>query len=63
MDERELQQVVDDKRAFLKTAVEYYIKTLQAGVGWTDYFCLTHVYLVYIAFNKRWVEKVFIEMI
>ena len=34
MDERELQQVVDDKRKFLKTAVEYYIKTLQTGVGW-----------------------------
>ena len=34
MDERELQQVVDDKRKFLKTAVEYYIKTLQSGVGW-----------------------------
>ena len=34
MDERELQQVVDDKRTFLKTAVEYYIKTLQTGVGW-----------------------------
>ncbi|CAH3032263.1 unnamed protein product [Porites lobata] len=31
MDERELQQVVDDKRKFLKTAVEYYIKTLQTG--------------------------------
>ena len=36
MDERELQQVVDDKRTFLKTAVEYYIKTLQTGVGWKD---------------------------
>ena len=36
MDERELQQVVDDKRKFLKTAVEYYIKTLQTGVGWLN---------------------------
>ena len=37
MDERELQQVVDDKRTFLKTAVEYYIKTLLTGVGWKGY--------------------------
>lgn len=33
MDERELQQVAEDKRTFLKTAVEYYIKTLETGVG------------------------------
>ena len=33
MDERELQQVAQDKRTFLKTAVEYYIKTLETGVG------------------------------
>lgn len=33
MDERELRQVAEDKRTFLKTAVEYYIKTLVAGVG------------------------------
>ena len=33
MDERELLQVAEDKRTFLKTAVEYYIKTLQTGVG------------------------------
>lgn len=31
MDERELQQVAEDKRTFLKTAVEYYIKTLETG--------------------------------
>lgn len=31
MDERELQQVYEDRQAFLKTAVEYYIKTLQTG--------------------------------
>jgi len=34
MDERELQQVAEDKRTFLKTAVEYYIKTLETGVRW-----------------------------
>lgn len=34
MDERELQQVAEDKRTFLKTAVEYYIKTLETGVGY-----------------------------
>jgi len=33
MDERELRQVAEDKRTFLKTAVEYYIKTLETGVG------------------------------
>ena len=33
MDERELQQVAEDKQIFLKTAVEYYIKTLETGVG------------------------------
>ncbi len=33
MDERELRQVVEDRRTFLKTAVEYYIKTLVAGVS------------------------------
>lgn len=32
MDERELRQVFEDRQAFLKTAVEYYIKTLQTGV-------------------------------
>ncbi|XP_074626555.1 serine-protein kinase ATM-like isoform X2 [Acropora palmata] len=31
MDERELRQVFEDRQAFLKTAVEYYIKTLQTG--------------------------------
>lgn len=34
MDERELQQVAEDKQTFLKTAVEYYIKTLETGVGY-----------------------------
>lgn len=33
MDERELRQVAKDRETFLKTAVEYYIKTLQTGVG------------------------------